>query len=257
MIERTNVAGFGFRLSFVLPGKDYIAADSEALVLFEDAAGPRVRLRSGARGTPIKQHSAASIVGGPYASADDARRAGESARTGLLFWAIRSRTGVDVADRKPRGAFTNMGLEWVQQQVGGRVRAARPGLDIFEYSDEIAFVALNGDLAVGRGQELFASIIQSALERPSVLSERQVLAGQLYCASYFDLGERSLFLTQMSALEALLEPRRRRSDALGMLRGFQQVVRQSGLDDDTRHAMLGSLKWLEAESIGQAGPRLV
>jgi hypothetical protein len=82
------------------------------------------------------------------------------------------------------------------------------------------------------------------------------LAGEILSASYFDASGRSRFVTRITAVEALLDPQPRSAAAQRVVAKLLEVVEEGGLDESTRAAMSGSLRWLNRESIGQAGRAL-
>lgn len=77
------MSGFDYRLSFKLPQGDHINFDGEELELVRTEV-TRVRLRSGARRTPVKAHSQGAVLGGSYSSRDEALAAAGRAREALL-----------------------------------------------------------------------------------------------------------------------------------------------------------------------------
>ncbi len=243
---------YDFRLRFHLPGRDHINADAEELLVLNDSAGATIRLRSGARGSAIKDHSRASLIGGPYPSLADADAAAERAKRALLIWAVRNRAGIDLGGRRPRGVITAAGLQWLEAQFGGPVRADVHGIDAYEHVDGLVFAAFDAEASLGKAAPAFVEQVAASITAPVPLSAKQELAGEILSASYFDASDRSRFITLITAVEALLDPKPRPAAA-------QQVVAkmiQSGADEGTRAAMSRSLQWLKNESIGQAGRAL-
>ena len=215
-----------------------------------------VRLRSGARGTAIKDHSRASLIGGPYPSYADAHVAAERAKRALLIWAVRNRVGIDLGGRRPRGVIYAAGLQWLEEQIGGPVRADVHGIDVYEHVDGLVFAALNADASIGKAAAAFAEQVSDAITTPVPLSAKQELAGEILSASYFDASDRSRFVTLITAVEALLDPQLRSAAAQQVVARMMRIVEEGGVDEGTRAAMSGSLQWLKRESIGQVGRAL-
>lgn len=247
---------YDFRLEFRLPGHDHINADVEELSVLNDSGEVTIRLRSGARGSPIKDHSRAALIGGPYPSAADAQIAAERAKRALLLWAVRNRVGIDLGGGRPRGVITSAGLQWLEGQIGAPVRAAVHGIDVHEHIDGLVFVALNAELSVGKAAQAFVEQVAGAIRTRVVMSAKQELAGEILSASYFEVSDRSRFITLMSAVEALLDPQLRPPPAQELVARLIEIVNKGRLDEATRAAMLGSLQWLKQESIRQAGRAL-
>jgi hypothetical protein len=247
---------YNFRLRFHLPGQDCINSDAEELLILQDTDGRVIRLHSGARGTPIKEHSRASLIGGPYSSAAEAQAAAERAKRALLIWAVRNRVGIDLGGRPPRCVITHAGMQRFVEQIGSPVRTDVHGIDVYEHVDGLVFVSLNFDASIGKGASAFVEQVASAISTPVALSSKQELAGEILSASYFDASGRSRFVTRITAVEALLDPQPRSAAAQRVVAKLLEVVEEGGLDESTRAAMSGSLRWLNRESIGQAGRAL-
>lgn len=258
------MAQYDFRLRFHLPGRDHINSDTEELLVLQDGGGATVRLRSGyRRGSAIKNHSHASLVGGPYPNAADAQEAAERAKRALLIWAIRNRIGIDLGgfgERQPRGVITTAGQQWWERQiggpVGGPVRTDVHGVDVYEHVEGMVFVTMNAEGSIGKPAAAFVEQVADAIATPVPLSAKQELAGEILSASYFDASDRSRFITLITAVEALLDPQPRAAVAQDLVARMMQAVREAELDESTRAAMSGSLERLKRESIGQAGRAL-
>ena len=64
-----------FRLRFNFPEAYRIYSDVEEIELLVLPLGERIRMRSGAIGKPIKDRAQVAVLGGPFASEDQARGA--------------------------------------------------------------------------------------------------------------------------------------------------------------------------------------
>jgi hypothetical protein len=250
------VPQYDFRLEFRLPSRDHINADAEELPVLNDGSGVTIRLRSGARRSPIKDHSHAALIGGPYPSAADARTAAERAKRALLLWAVRNRIGIDLGDRRTRGVITSVGLQWLEGQIGAPVRAAVHGIDVYEHIDGLVFVAINAEAGVGKAAQAFVEQVAGAITTPVPMTAKQELASEILSAFYFEASDRSRFITLITAVEALLYPQPRSPQAVRLVERLIETVNRSELDKATRDAMSGSLQRLRQNSIGQAGREL-
>lgn len=81
---------YDFRLRFNFPERYRIGSDVEEIELLVSPLGERIRLRSGASGTPIKDHNRAAVLGGPFASEDQARDAAEKSINARFFTGLSS-----------------------------------------------------------------------------------------------------------------------------------------------------------------------
>jgi hypothetical protein len=248
--------GYDFRIRFHFSGGNHINSEAENLLVLQASGGATISLRSGALGTPIKDHSRASLIGGPYPSAADAQAAAERTKRALLFWAVRNRIGIDLGGRQPRTRITPAGLQLFEEEVGGPVRADIHGIDVYEHIDGLKFVAINANASIGKAATTFVAEVAAAVATPVFLNAKQELAGEILSASYFDVSERSRFVTLITAVEALLDPQPRPAAAQQIVTKMIQIVEDGELDEGQRAAMIASLQRLKRESIGQAGRAL-
>jgi hypothetical protein len=159
------MSGFEFRLRFNLLEGDRIEDPAEEKVLLEDSDGRRLRLKSGEAGVPIKERSRAALLGGPYATEQEARAAATQAKRAILIWAVSQRAGIDLGDGKLRGGLTAHGREWLSSQVGGRIRNDVHGIDVYTRENSLKFVSLNVKASVGRSSKTFAEIVATEFVR--------------------------------------------------------------------------------------------
>lgn len=197
---------FDFRLRFHLPNSGRIGFDGEELLILQESDGKRLRLRSGSRGTPIKEHSQAAIIGGVYPCAEEARDAAERVKRALLIWAVKQRIGIDLGDGRQRSVITDAGIAMFESMLGHPVRNDLHGIDVYEHREDLMFVGMHAQATLGKSPPAFVEQIAAVFQDPVTLTEKQVLAAELYCASFFDVSFRSRLITLVTAVEALLEP---------------------------------------------------
>jgi len=250
------MADFDFRIEFRLPGADHIQFEGEELLLLQEPNGRQLRLCFGQRGTPIAGRSNAVVRGGPYSSSDEARQSAERAKRALLIWAVQTRIGIDLGDGHPRSVITNAGEQWIETRLGRPVRNAVLGIDVFEHQDDLAFARLEGRLSLGKSPGVFRDSVVAAFTSPPALTEKHLLAADIYSASFFDVSFRSRLITLVTALEALLERADRPAPARALVAKMQVMVQKAALNESTKKAMISSLQWLNHDSIGEAGRAL-
>lgn len=247
---------FNFRLRFHFLEGDNIACGTEELVVFEDANGLRLRLKSGAKGVPIKDQSRAALIGGPYESKEKALEGATIAKRALLIWAVTHKIGIDLGDGEFRGGFTNDGLKLLAEQLGRPVRNDLHGIDVYEHKDDLLFVLFDAKASVGKDRNAFIQSITEHFGAPLPITERQIVSSELYCSSFFDVSFRSRLITLISSIEALLEPSDRSVAVIALVEKLTQMVKEADIDDRTKKSMAGSLQWLRQASIGQTGRAL-
>lgn len=247
---------YDFRLRFNFPEAYRISSDVDELELFASPSGDRIRLRSAVTGTPIKDHPWAAVFGGPYASEDQARSAADQSKRALLYWAIEQRLGIDFGDGKQRSIVTNAGLAMLQEQHGCPFRNDLHGIDIYEHIDNLRFISVNANDKLGENPLNLIQTFHLEYLKGRQLSEKQILASEIYASSFFDTSARSRFITLVTAIEALLEPLKRSDEVQTVVAEFEAKTRQSTMDEPSKNSIIGSLQWVRYESIGQSGRAL-
>lgn len=154
------------------------------------------------------------------------------------------------------GAASDAGLAYLQQRFGCPIRNDVHGIDIYEPLENLKFVSIGADAVVGKNPATFVEVFERELLGKRTLTEKQVLAGEIYSASFFDISPRSRLLTLMTAVEALLEPARRPEPVQALVTEMQQLSRASMIDETTKISITSSLQWLRSDSIGESGRKL-
>ena len=247
---------YNFRLRFNFAEGYRINSDVEEIELLVSPLGERIRLRSGAIGTPIKDHNQAAVLGEPYTSKDQARAAAEKSKRALLYWAIDQRLGIDFGDGKQRSGFTKAGLAMLQKQQRCPVRNDVHGIDVYEHVEKLKFVSFSAKAMVGKHPPKLIDIFRREYLHSRQLTEKQVFASEIYASSFFDVSSRSRFITLVTVVEALLEPLKRSSKVEALVEELKATTQKSKIDEPTRESMIGSLEWLRYQSIRQAGRTL-
>ncbi|MBZ5561381.1 MAG: hypothetical protein LAP13_03065 [Acidobacteriia bacterium] len=247
------MAEYEFRLRFNLANAYRIGSDAEELELLCVPTGERFRLRTAVSGMPIKDHARAAILAGPYASCDEARAAAERAKVALLYWAVEQRLGIDFGDGRQRSIATEAGMALLREQLGCPIRNDVHGIDVYERVENLKFVAVSANLEVGKNPTNLVQTFAREFLGARHLTEKQVLASEIYSASFFDVSPRSRFITLVTAVEALLDPAPRPESVQTLVTEMEVLTRTSGVDDSTKEAIVSSLQWLREESIGRSG----
>jgi hypothetical protein len=247
---------YDFRLRFNFPEAYRIGSDVEEIELLVLPLGERIRMRSGAIGTPIKDCTQVAVLGGPFASEDQARDAAEKAKRALLYWAIEQRLGIDFGSRKQRSMATNAYLAMLKKQHGHPFRNDIHGIDVYEHVEKLMFVKPDAKATVGKSLPKLIDTFQREYTNSRNLTEKQVLASEIYASSFFDVSPRSRFITLVTAVEALLELPKRSDEVEILVTELKAKTQQSKLDKLTSNSIISSLDKLRYQSIGQAGRML-
>ncbi len=248
--------GFDFRLRFNLSELDRINSDAEELELLVTPSGQRIFLKSGATGTAIKDQARVAVRGGTFVSEQAARDAAGRSKRALLFWAIEQRAGIDFGDGKQRGIATNAGLRMLEEQYKAPFRNDVHGIDVFEHLEGLRFVHVSAKAQVGRHPSNLVTTFAEEYPKGACATEKQLLACEIYSSSFFDISQRSRFITLVTAVEAMLDLAKRADSAQLLVDELKAKTQKSDVDAQTQKSLLGSLEWLRYESIRQAGRAL-
>ncbi|MEJ5914722.1 hypothetical protein [Pseudokineococcus sp. 1T1Z-3] len=164
--------------------------------------------------------------------------------------------GADFGDRAPGGGFTEAGLEIAQKASGLRALNDVHGLMAFRCEPQPVFLSMSGEANRISSSHSLATAFASVLEADVTMKPQQRLAYDLYAASQNEASADAQFIMLMMALETLIEPQRRAQDVQVLVDDMVQMTRDSGLPHSTKQSIIGSVKWIRQESIGQAGRRL-
>lgn len=247
---------YDFRLRFNLPENYRINSDAEEIELLELSSGEHIKLVSDGRGTPIKDHNRAAVIGKLFASEDQARNAAEKSKRALLYWVVEGRLGIDFGDGRQRNFVTEAYLAILQEERGSPFRNDMHGIDVYEHVENLMFVSVNAKGTAGKHPPNLIGTFQREYPNSPHLPEKLVLACELYASSFFDMSSRSRFITLVTAVEALLEQPERSDEAKALVEEFKTKTLQSTVDEPTKASIIGSLEWLRYQSIGQAGREL-
>jgi hypothetical protein len=173
--------------------------------------------------------------------------------------------GADFGLRRSSGGavFTSEGLSWAREMFGlsadQRILDDVHGLMVFETAPPPRFVSGASDVTLIQATPggRFERVFKWAISHPYTLSEKERLSLELYNASFFEWSQQARFLLLIMAVEALLDLAPRSENARVHVEHLIGLTEAStDLTSDEKQSLLGSLKWLLDESIGQAGRKL-
>lgn len=196
------------------------------------------------------------LRGDSWRSEKEASDEGQKYSQALRLSLARLRVGADFGARVPKGGFTEAGLKVLEQQ-GQRVLNDVHGIMVFETEPKPLFASIEASGIVGKPKERIEKVLLYAIEHPQVLSDRERTSLELFHASFFSKMPEVRFLLLMMAIEALLLPSQRTSSTVTHVENLMRMTHECltiSLEDRT--SLLGSLQWLQYESINHAGRKL-
>lgn len=246
-----------FRLRFYFPKHYSVNSDASALEFAVPPEGNCLRLSPQEGDGTIASARHMVLAGGPYPALACAEEAATRARHALIQYAVHSHVGIDLGKDQPTGGLSRYAKNKIAQDTGIQVINDVHGLLVYAGGPNTKFIRCNpATLVLGRQEADFISRIQQAYPQNFQLSNKERVAFELFSASQFELSTRSRFITLVMAIEALLQPADREKPAQDHVARLIDLTANSGLPENERTSMIGSLKWLYQESIGKTGKRL-
>lgn len=252
-----SMSNYSFRIRFTKSPRDTINIDLPSWDTTLPNSNTPISLRSTKRDTSIREDKNLTLHGHGWNSEEEAKLAGEECQDALMLSLVRLRIGADFGNRAPKSAFTQAGLTMLEQQTSQRMLNDFHGLMVYKREPVPLFASLNAGMVRGVQQEKFEEVFRYAILNPRQLTDRERLSIECFNSSFFQTTEDTRFLLLMMAIEALLEPAQRPTASQRHVEQLIDQTRKSKLLTNTEiDSLLGSLRWLLQESIGQSGRRL-
>jgi hypothetical protein len=274
-IRECPLASFGtvsfcFRIRFSVGERVGLETSADELVLASRGGdGERVILRSCAEGVALRDADWLCVRGQGYETREKGEEAAAEWATRLRLAFSLLRIGADFGRRAPQSFVTEHGLKWVEEssrRSWRRLRRRRQvrrafndvhGTMVFECEPTPVFVSIGAKAKIGKPVEKLLVLLEAAADAGVTMSDREVLAFDLYSASFFEGSADARMLTLMMALETLIEQESRSEPVVAHVARLIEATRAAdNIPQNEREALIGSLRLLEQESVGRAGRRL-
>jgi hypothetical protein len=210
--------------------------------------------------TPLVEARDATLSGSGYSTEQAAQAAGTRWRDIALVAFARLNIGVDFLEESTElaGGFSEYALAELAKQLGHPVANERPGLVVFQEPRPV-FASTKAEAFVKPSMRRASGTFEAVRDLDDLhVAEQEHLAFRLYAASFsLEPSADARLLMSMMAIETLIEREVRSAGAGSLVDQLMDRVRQAGLPDNEAASLLGAMKDLKQESIGQAGKRLV
>lgn len=248
--------GFGFRVRFRLGPRLRIASTETTLLFTPRREGEEVVLQGADVTKPINENAELLVYGKPYASEAEATQAGTEWVRIIKTAFVRVNLGADFGERSPKGFFTKHGLKWLEERSGGRsVVNDVHGLQVYE-EPRPYFARMDVTPVKGVQDERLLKAMAVAVQLGAVMPERDQLAYDLYSAATAESSADARFALLMMAVETMLDLEPRSEEVRAHVDRLIAETEASDLRENETRSIVGSLRWLYDESIGQAGRKL-
>lgn len=246
-----------FRLRFYFPAHHSVNSGASTLEIPVAPEGNSLRLSPQDGDGTINSARHMVLSGGPYSDFDYAQDAGTRARHALIQYAIHSRVGIDLKKDQSTGGLSKYAKDKVAQDTGIQIINDVHGLLVYAGGATTKFIRGNpATLILGRQEADFITQVQRSYTQDFRLTDKESVVFELFSASQFELSTRSRFITLVMAIEALLRPKDREKQVQKYVARLIDFTANSDLPDSEKKSLIGSLKWLNQESIGKTGRRL-
>lgn len=249
--------GYSFRIRVERSPTDTLEVAESELSLVEVSEAHRISLKNKTAEQPLKEAQHFVLMGTGYLTEEEARSAGESYEAVLMVALARVRVGVDFGYRAAKGSFTTEGLKWLEQQHGQRMLNDMHGLMVYTVEPKPLFALSTAKMLRGASKDSFLTAFAAAEMAKPTIDDRGRLAFSLFNASFFQPTADSRFLLLVMSIEALIEPSLRSPESQSHVKSLIAATKAAPIPPQERESMLGAIRWLQRESINQAGRRLV
>ena len=248
---------FTFRYRFRITQRSTIQCDMSRLELGKLADGRVVLLAAADDETPLKSAQDVVLRASGWKSSEEAQSYGKKLADRLAVALVRHQIGVYPIGTVPQGVFFNSHLEMLEAQVGQRVVNDVYGLSVLPTEPPTRFARMEPRVALGiSGDQLKLTFAQFA-STLHILSHREKLAIDFFNISFLQDSRAVRLVSLVMAIEALLELKQRAPAGMQLVQSFMGQTRAStSLPIGERDSLLGSLHYLQLESIRHAGSTL-
>jgi hypothetical protein len=247
---------YEFRTRALLGTTVKIESQETELEVF-DFAGVRVVIKAAEPNTLLTDSRSVVIRGTGFDTAEDASHAGEQWRDHIIVAFACLSIGADFRERRPTGYMTeDFRAKLNEQNPDAQIYNEPPGILVYPSEPPAFFFDASAAMVVGKQGAQVIAAVHAAYEKSAGLNDRLRLAYDLYSASFSQPAADARFIMLSMALETIIEQRDRPADVQHQVETLIRVVQESSLDPSSMSSLVGGLRALKQESVGQAGRRL-
>ena len=253
---------YTFRIRFNRATATTILTDAPEVQLPAPETGISLTLRT-TSGKSLKDDEGWALVGEGYRSDRDAWEAGSRIQDILVLALAKLRIGANFGNRAPihgqyiKTQFTPEGLQSTQHLLKDeRHLNDDPGLSVYLSVPRPKFISYTPLVLIAKELDNLKNTFVSVLTRGRPPTPRERVALELFFASFFQSSADVRFLLLVMAVEALIEPRPKSTEAVAYIDDFITEIKYSEIIESEKSSLIGSLKYIRDELINQAGKRL-
>ncbi|MBD3148484.1 hypothetical protein [Microbispora bryophytorum] len=201
------------------------------------------------------------VRGRNYASAAAAEASAEKWRAALMVAFAQLNIGADFGTRAPQSELTDTGRRLLQGDDADQPRQVLDdvhGILVFPSEPAAAFaIAMPMTPVLSRPIEDVVSCASALADQANLLlDDAQLVAHSLFASSFSETSVDARFLMLMMAIETIIKRDDRSLAVVAHVNDLLEQTKQVDLPVRERDALLGALRDLRKQSIGQAGQAL-
>jgi hypothetical protein len=166
------------------------------------------------------------------------------------------RIGFDIGNDKA-SFFTSKFIKDEAKKIGYQIIDDVHGLCFYEQYLPVKVVSGGSSIVIGNKPSRFSKVFKKMFDNNTRLSDKQMLALELYNLSYFESSKRARFITLISAVECLSHQNDRSKDIVSHINELVGVTKKSNLNILDKKKLLNNLNTLKIESISESCRMLV
>lgn len=249
-----------FYTGFDMQAGSWLEGNEPSWVVDNDGAGREVIMYSQTLGDqemlPLSEARKAVIKGVGYSTENEATEAGKLWRARLMAAFATLRIGTDFKNRTlSRLTFSREAMDAVSQARGRSAVNYRGGILVYASESPPTFMPKFTGTARVTNPPRFQAVLAKVSRTQGLSEERQVTYDLFSAALGLGLSD-ARYAMLMAALETMIKPQHRPDECVAHVDKLIELTRNSGLTENEIASMVGTLKWLRQESIGQASKRI-
>lgn len=248
---------FSFRIRCKVPTRSGISTSDASLTISPPSGRPEVLLRSLNPAHSLADTPWFVISGDGYGAEEDAWQAATRYRSALIRAFAKLRIAVDFGERAPQGGLSE---EWklkMEKRTGRLHLSDVHGMMVFPSEPTPNLSWAEGGIRTTINADIVADAVADALGLDELVPDREILAYDLFSASFFAATADARFLNLMMAVETLIDQQERSQPVLSHLDELKERTRTASfLPESDRNSLMGALDSLRNHSVRQAGKKL-
>jgi hypothetical protein len=244
---------YSFRVRINRCPSTTINSDAVLVTLPVEIPNVSLSLRSASGRESIREAQRWVLLGQGFASAEEAKEMGMRLQDALIIALSKARIAADFGERLPDRGFSELDRE----PLSGTVLREYDGVQVYLPPPEPMFVSAGfAKVRTAKGPKILEDAFRATLSQNRVLTDRERVAYSLFSDAFFQQSTEGRFLLLVMAVEAVIAPSPKSTEAVHYVERFIRQLENSRIDPKEKRSLIGSAEWLREESINQAGRRL-